>query len=101
MTVPLIMAASVVGDLRGGTLTFGLTKCWPRGDRLLLVKAQAFVMDAPRSRGLSWPATVGWICAAVFAASLWNGSSSGPLFWAGWVYVLVRWVTRRIDDRVQ
>jgi hypothetical protein len=66
-------------------------------------------MDTGQGHAMSWPAAVAWVCVALFVTSLWNGSSSGPLFWAGaiaidvllvgWVYVLIRWITRRIDDR--
>jgi hypothetical protein len=65
--------------------------------------------QARQGRGLSWPAVIGWICLIMFAASLWNGSDNGPLFWAGAVsidvlvvgsvFVLVRWITRRVESR--
>jgi hypothetical protein len=57
---------------------------------------------------MSWPAVIGWVCIIVFVASLWNGSASGPLFWAGViamdilvvgvVFGLIRWITRRVDS---
>jgi hypothetical protein len=63
------------------------------------------------SRGLSWPAVLGWVCALLFFASLWSGADSGPLLWlgivaidvllVGWVCVLARWVSRKVESRVQ
>jgi hypothetical protein len=64
-----------------------------------------------RGGGLSWAAVLGWVCAILFVVSLWSGSNGGPLFWmgaisfdilmVGWVYVLVRWITRRVESRVR
>jgi hypothetical protein len=61
------------------------------------------------SRGLSWSAVVGWVCALLFVASLWSGADSGPLLWLGvisidvlvigWIYVLARWISRRVESQ--
>jgi hypothetical protein len=68
-------------------------------------------MAERQNRGLSWSAVLGWVCAVLFAASLWSGADRGPLFWVGvvsidvllvgWVYVLVRWISRQVESRVQ
>ena len=52
---------------------------------------------------------VGMSALIVFVGSLWNGSDSGPLFWAGAiaidilvvgsVYLLIRWLTRQVESR--
>jgi hypothetical protein len=65
--------------------------------------------EVREKRGLSWTAVVGWVCLIVFVGSLWNGSDSGPLFWAGAiaidilvvgsVYLLIRWLTRQVESR--
>ncbi|MGH9018004.1 MAG: hypothetical protein ACRDY1_09690 [Acidimicrobiales bacterium] len=71
--------------------------------------------DVPRPRlrrhGPSWAAVIGWVSVIVFAASLWSGADSGPIFWLGaasldvvlvvWVCLLVRWITRRVDTSVR
>jgi hypothetical protein len=61
------------------------------------------------NRGLSWPAVLGWVCALLFVASLWSGADSGPLLWLGvisidvlvigWIYVLCRWISRKVESR--
>jgi hypothetical protein len=61
-------------------------------------------------RGLSWPAVIGWVCVILFVASLWSGAQSGLLFWmgavsldvlvVGWMCVMVRWITRRVESRL-
>jgi hypothetical protein len=65
-------------------------------------------MKARERRGPSWFAVVAWLSVAFFVSSLWDGFSSGPLFWAGaigievlligWIYLLIRWTTKKIDD---
>jgi hypothetical protein len=67
-------------------------------------------MAGRENRGLSWPAVVGWVCALLFGASLWSGADSGPLLWLGvvsidvlfigWIYVLARWISRKVESRV-
>jgi len=49
------------------------------------------------------------VCVILFAASVWSGADRGPLFWigaaaldvllVGFVLVLVRWITRRVESR--
>jgi hypothetical protein len=65
-------------------------------------------MKEQGTRGPSWFVIVAWISVALLVGSLWDGFSSGPLFWAGaigievlligWIYLLIRWTTRKVDD---
>jgi hypothetical protein len=63
-----------------------------------------------RRPAMSTAAVVGWVCGGLFVVSLYSGATGGPLFWLGlvslevlvitWVFVLVRWMTRRIDRQL-